>query len=247
MTSLLNVLIADDEDLARERLTRIINKLDGFTVSAQAKNGLDALEKARQSYPDIAVLDIRMPEMDGIEAAKKIAQLEPAPAIIFCTAYDEYALTAFQANAVGYVLKPAREADIAQALTKAQTLNHAHLKAIEKLQHDGSQSSKFVAHTWDGEAYIELADIFYFRAEHKYLNVIHKQGETLSNQTLKELEQLYAQDFIRTHRSVLVNKKHIKKLSKTGNGAYQLELSNGESVEVSRRHLSEVRAGLAIS
>ncbi|KZX85461.1 hypothetical protein A3715_03825 [Oleiphilus sp. HI0009] len=234
------ILIADDEPLARDRLARIIERIDGYEVCGLARNGQQAVEIARTEYPDIALLDIRMPEMDGIEAAKHITKLEPPPAIIFCTAYDEYALQAFQANAIGYVLKPAREEQLLQSLNQAQALSQAHLKAVKVLQAGQSADSFFIANTWDGQEKIDLDDILLFKADQKYVNVIHKQGETLSNQTLKELEELYPH-FIRVHRSTLVNTKHLRKLKKSASGTHIIELSNGLTTEVSRRHCSEVR------
>jgi two-component system response regulator AlgR len=237
----LSVLIADDESLARDRLCRMIDKLEGFKVIAQADNGQTAINLARQHHPDLALLDIRMPEVDGIEAAELIADLEPPPAIIFCTAYDEYALKAFQANAVGYLLKPVREEELARALKQAKKLSQAHLKALQELSTNEREDEVFIAHTWNGQERIPIQKIFYFRADHKYLSVIHEGGETLSNQTLKELETQFQNRFIRTHRSTLVNIRHIKKMLKNTAGSYYLVLSEGQEIEVSRRHASNVR------
>lgn len=245
MSNQVQVLIADDESLARERLSRLVNKHKDFSVCAEAENGAEALALAKQHYPDIVLLDIRMPEMDGIEAAKHITNLEPPPAIIFCTAYDDYALKAFQANAIGYLLKPVREEELAKALQQAQKLSKAHLHAIEATADENSETELFIANTWDGQELIELADIFFFRADHKYLSVVHKQGEAISNQTLKELENKYCESFIRAHRNSLVNRKHIKKLARNSQGGYQLVLSDGQTVDVSRRHINAVRDSLS--
>lgn len=244
MSSQVNILVADDEALARERLSRLVNKHAQFSVCAEAENGAEAVALAKQHYPDIVLLDIRMPEMDGIEAAKHIANLEPPPAIIFCTAYDDYALRAFQANAIGYLLKPVREEELAKSLQQAQKLSKAHLHAIEISADNNVDSEPFIANTWDGQEVIDLADIFFFRADHKYLSVVHKKGETISNQTLKELEIKYSDSFVRAHRNSLVNRKHIKKLARNPKGGYQLVLSDGQTVDVSRRHISDVRKSL---
>lgn len=241
MSNELSVLIADDETLARDRLCRMIDKLEGFEVVAQADNGQSAIELARQHHPDLALLDIRMPEVDGIEAAGLIADIEPPPAIIFCTAYDEYALKAFQANAVGYLLKPVREEELARALKQAKKLSQAHLKAIQELGENEQEDEVFIANTWNGQERIPLQKIFYFRADHKYLSVIHEGGETLSNQTLKELETQFQERFTRTHRSTLVNTRHIRKMLKNKSGGYYLVLSEGQEIEVSRRHVGNVR------
>ena len=237
----LTVLIADDESLARDRLTRMIESMEGFRVIAQAENGRHAIELSREHHPDLALLDIRMPDIDGIEAARVIADLEPPPAIIFCTAYDEYALKAFQANAVGYLLKPVRNEELAHALKQAKKLSQAHLKSLDELHQEEQNEESFIANTWNGQERLPLQDILLFRADHKYLSVIHKNGETLSNQTLKELEQQYENVFIRTHRSTLVNIRHIKKMLKSPESGYYLVLSEGQKIEVSRRHVSSVR------
>ena len=241
MQTELTVLIADDESLARDRLTRMVENMDGFRVIAQAENGRHAVELSRKHHPDLALLDIRMPDIDGIEAASIIADLEPPPAIIFCTAYDEYALKAFQANAVGYLLKPVRDEELDRALKQAKKLSQAHIKSLSVLKHDDQDEEAFIANTWNGQERVPLSDILFFRADHKYLSVIHKNGETLSNQTLKELEQQYQDSFIRTHRSTLVSIRHIKKMLKNPEGGYYLVLSEGQEIEVSRRHVSSVR------
>lgn len=242
MQTELTVLIADDESLARDRLCRLVDKLDGFRVVAHAENGRHAVELARQYHPDLALLDIRMPGVDGIEAASIITDLEPPPAIIFCTAYDEYALKAFQANAVGYLLKPVREEELARALKQTKKLTQAHIKALSVLNEEAHHEDVFIANTWNGQERVPLQDILFFRADHKYLSVIHKNGETLSNQTLKELERQYQNAFIRAHRNTLVNIKHIKKMLKNPDGGYYLVLSEGQEIEVSRRHVSSVRS-----
>lgn len=241
MQTELTVLIADDESLARDRLTRMVENMDGFRVVAQAENGRHAIELSREHHPDLALLDIRMPDIDGIEAARVIADLEPPPAIIFCTAYDEYALKAFQANAVGYLLKPVRDEELTRALKQAKKLSQAHIKSLGELNQDDQDEETFIANTWNGQERIPLQDILLFRADQKYLTVIHKNGETLSNQTLKELERQYQDSFIRTHRSTLVSTRHIKKMLKNPESGYYLVLSEGQEIEVSRRHVTNVR------
>ncbi|MCE3251016.1 MAG: DNA-binding response regulator [Cellvibrio sp.] len=104
----MDILIVDDETLARQRLLRMVEKIDGFCVVAEADNAEDALAAITRNDPDIVLLDIRMPGRDGLSLAQDIAELEDAPAVIFCTAFDQYALDAFGTNAVGYLLKPVR-------------------------------------------------------------------------------------------------------------------------------------------
>lgn len=237
----LSILIADDEELARERIKRLLSKHSQFELCAEAQNGAEAVELAQTMHPDLVMLDIRMPVMDGLEAAQRIALMEPAPAILFCTAYEEYALRAFQLNAVAYLLKPAREEELLSSLKRAQSLNQAQLRQLETLMEDQQTGKDFIANTWNGQERIAERDIYYFKADHKYLNVVHKEGESLSNQTLKELENEYEGRFLRVHRNTLVNTLHIKALLRSTRGTHQLQLSNGDTVDISRRHLNSVK------
>ena len=120
---MMDILIVDDEPLARQRLLRMVEKIEGFCVIAEADNAEDALVAITQYDPDIVLLDIRMPGRDGLSLAQDIAELEDAPAVIFCTAFDQYALDAFGTNAVGYLLKPVKAEQLLQVLEKAQKLN----------------------------------------------------------------------------------------------------------------------------
>ncbi|MDX1451300.1 MAG: LytTR family DNA-binding domain-containing protein [Oleiphilaceae bacterium] len=237
----MSVYIADDEALARERLKRMIEAMPDYQVAGEAENGESALHDISRLQPDIALLDIRMPGMDGLALAGQLSKLQAPPAIIFCTAYDEYAIEAFKHQAVGYLLKPARQEELLQALKQAQRLSRAQLHA---LQHKQDSEQIFVAHSWQGHERIPLHDIYYFRADQKYLTVVHRQGETLSDQTLKELEETYADSFVRAHRSALVNLQHIRALTRNAQGQYQLELHNGDQVVVSRRHTADLKTRL---
>lgn len=239
----ITVFIADDESLARERLKRMVANLSDYTVIGEAENGHEALQHIARQQPDIALLDIRMPGMDGLELASELAKLEVPPAIIFCTAYDEYAIQAFRHQALGYLLKPARSEDLTQALTQARRLTRVQLTELEKQKR--SEDSVFIAHSWQGHERIPLQDIFYFRADQKYLTVVHRQGETLSDQTLKELEESYQERFVRAHRNALVNLQHVRALTRNAQGQYHLELHNGDQVAVSRRHTSTIKQRLS--
>ncbi len=236
----LTVFVVDDENLARERLKRMIEKTDRYQVCGEAENGQEAIRLITEQKPDIVLLDIRMPGMDGLEVANHLTRMRPAPAIIFCTAYDEYAIKAFQHHAVGYLLKPARTEELEHALGSCQRLSQAQLKELASQDSEQTRQS-FVANSWQGHELIPLDHIYYFRADNKYLTVVHTQGETLSDQTLKDLEQQYEHRFIRTHRNSLVNTLHIQKLLKDAEGHYQVVLSDGAKVPVSRRHVSEVK------
>src|SRR3954453_11436755 len=126
----LSVLIVDDEPPARERLRRLVEELPGWAVAADCATGADALPLAGRLRPAVALLDIRMPGMTGIELARHLGALEQPPAIVFTTAYDEYALEAFESQAVGYLLKPVRRERLEQALKHASRLSSSQLHRL---------------------------------------------------------------------------------------------------------------------
>ena len=240
----ISVFIVDDESLARERLKRLIHTHTSYKVCGEAENGELALQRIPQIQPDIVLLDIRMPGVDGLEVAQGVSALKHPPAIIFCTAYDEYALKAFTYNAIGYLLKPVRQEDLFNALSQAKQLSQLQLKQLEKQNQDNTKV--FVAHSWQGHELIPFEDIYYFKADQKYLTVVHREGETLSDQTLKELEEQYPDELIRAHRNTLVNFAHVSALCKDSEGHHQLLFKNSEhTVLISRRHVSEIKERLS--
>ncbi len=239
----ISVFIVDDESLARERLKRLIQTNTQYQVCGEAENGELALLRIPESQPDIVLLDIRMPGVDGLEVAQGISELMHPPAIIFCTAYDEYAIKAFTYNAIGYLLKPVRQEDLFKALGQAKQLSQLQIKQLNEKNKESV--TKFVAHSWQGHEVISFDDIYYFKADQKYLTVVHRDGETLSDQTLKELEEQYATELIRVHRNTLVNLAHVSVLCKDSEGHHQLRFkSTDHTVSISRRHVSEIKARL---
>lgn len=237
----MKILIVDDEQLARERLQRHLLELDSSYELIQAENGLVALEKSEQHNPDIVLLDIRMPGMDGIETAGKLSELETPPAIIFTTAYDEYALDAFDTHAIAYLLKPIRKEKLDKALQSAKRLNRVQLQNIQPEKND-TQDKYLSVRIHSGVRKIELDDIFYFQAEQKYVTVKYREGEVLIEESLKSLEARFNDTFIRIHRNALISKQQLKAIRKDQQGRYLTELKDvDEKIEVSRRHVAAVR------
>ncbi|MBX9763572.1 MAG: response regulator, partial [Pseudomonadaceae bacterium] len=135
----MNVLIVDDEPLARERLSRMVGELEGYRVlEPAASNGEEALSLIDSLKPDVVLLDIRMPGLDGLQVAAKLCEREAPPAVIFCTAHDEFALEAFQVSAVGYLVKPVRAESLSEALKKAERPNRVQLAALTRPAADSS-------------------------------------------------------------------------------------------------------------
>ena len=237
----MKILIVDDEQLARERLQRHLLDIDSSYELIQAENGLVALEQSKQHNPDIVLLDIRMPGMDGIETASKLSQLETPPAIIFTTAYDEYALDAFDTHAIAYLLKPIRKEKLDKALQSAKRLNRVQLQNIQA-EESKTQDKYLSVRIHSGVRKIELDDVFYFQAEQKYVTVKYREGEVLIEESLKSLESRFSDSFIRIHRNALISKQQLKAIRKDQQGRYLTELKDvDEKIEVSRRHVAAVR------
>lgn len=243
----MKVLVCDDEQLARERLTRLVADIDGYEVVGEAVNGAEAVQRLSETEADIILMDIRMPQMDGLEAAKLISKNKTPPAIIFCTAYDDHALQAFNVNAVGYLLKPVRREALAEALAKARSLNRVQLSALSDVnaandQVRDKQRTHISAKTHRGIELVPVDDIRYFLADQKYVTVRSGRGEVLIDETLKDLEDEFGERFVRIHRNSLVARRFIDGLEQIGTGHYQVRLRDTEErLIVSRRHVAGLR------
>jgi two-component system response regulator AlgR len=241
----MNVLIVDDEPLARERLARLVGELPGYRVlEPAASNGEEALALIESLRPDIVLLDIRMPGMDGLQVAAKLCEYDAPPAVIFCTAHDEFALEAFQVSAVGYLVKPVRPEALADALKHAERPNRVQLAALTRpaSEHAGPRSH-ISARTRKGIELIPLEQVIFFIADHKYVTLRHESGEVLLDEPLKSLEDEFGERFVRIHRNALVARERIERLQRTPLGHFQLFLKgmNGDALTVSRRHVAGVR------
>ncbi|WLQ12793.1 LytTR family DNA-binding domain-containing protein [Hahella aquimaris] len=239
------VIIVDDEPLARERLKRLL--LDThYEVCAEAAGGDEALERIRLHSPDIVLLDIRMPGKDGLEVAAELAQHPQPPAVIFTTAYDEYAIQAFRVRAQDYLLKPIRREDLMRALQNVTQVNRAQLQSLKQEINGQDEAPAVVCRSSRGMERIKISDVLYLQAEHKYVTVFHTQGETLSDQPLKELEQALHPHFLRIHRNTLINRHYIEILQRRHDGHYEVRLRGvREALPVSRRLVTEVKQFLA--
>ncbi len=239
---MMKILIIDDEPLARQRLHSVIDELGTGEVVAEASNGKQAVNLCQQHQPDVVLLDIRMPGMDGIEAAHHINKLESPPAIIFTTAYDDYAIPAFETHAVDYLLKPIRRDRLAKALTAAKRLTRAQLQLLEHSTSSSEQRRHISARLGGELRLIPVDDIRYLQAEHKYVTVRYAQGTVLIEESLKSLEEEFPSVFLRIHRNALVALRYIASLEKERGGGHHVKLRDvQETLEVSRRHLPNVR------
>ncbi len=256
----MKILVVDDESLARERLLRLLQKLQPSARCWQAANGEQALALIREHNPDLLLLDVRMPGMSGIELAERLDQEAQPPAVIFCTAYDQYALEALQHQAVAYLLKPVRELELARALAVAGRVNRVQLAALGALDGapDGAPGSEAAARPGQrahlasqshrGLETMPVADIRCLLAEQKYVTACSPSAQLLIPDTLKELEREFGDRFLRVHRNALVARAHILRLQRDEDGAWYVLLDGVEHRPVvSRRHLAQVKQRLVES
>ncbi len=241
----MDIVIVDDEPLARKRLCSMVTQC-GYVVVAEAANGIEAIDAISTHDPEIVLLDIEMPGETGLEIAKKIAQLEAPPAIIFTTAYDQYALEAFDTAASSYLLKPVQQAQLEAALKKAKNITKLQLEFL-KTEQTSSQRQHITSKGHRGIELIALEDIRYFMADQKYVMVISVNEKVLIDETLKELEEEFSRQFIRVHRNSLVSIQHILGLDRDRQGHYSLRIADiDEKPIVSRRYASKIKSLLKV-
>jgi len=237
----MKALIVDDEPLARERLAGLLRDIGGIEVAGDAGNGRDAVDAVARLAPDVVLLDIRMPLMDGLEAARHIATFDAPPAVIFCTAYDEHALAAFEANAVDYLVKPIRRERLQAALERARKFGTTALKQVEAAT-GPSRRSHLCARVRGNLVLVAIADIHFLLAEDKYVVVHHAGGEVLVEEALKNLETEFADRFVRIHRNCLVARDRLTALTRASDGRVFAQLAGvTDPLEVSRRNLPGLR------
>lgn len=236
------VFIVDDESLARERLKRLLDKQTQFSVCGEAGHGEAALAWLQNNNADIVLLDIQMPGMGGLEVAAQIKQQKNSPVIIFCTAYDEYALEAFRVQALDYLLKPVRPEELNRALNRAAEWLNSPANSIHLNQ--SNARTHLTANSHKGYERIAVAEVIACVAEQKYVRILHEGGELLVDESLKQLEEEFPQVFIRTHRSALVALSRLH-LLQAQQGGHQILLQGlDQPIPVSRRHLAKVKEAM---
>lgn len=237
----MKLLIVDDEPPARERLKRLLAEIEDYEVVAEATNGEEALTYCSEYRPDVVLLDVRMPGLSGLEVARHINTAAEPPAVIFTTAYDQYAVEAFETAAVGYLLKPVRKEKLAHALRHAARITPNRLAKVAHGAGLESRRQQICARLGDQLRLIPVDDIYYFLADQKYVTVKHKHGSNLIDESLKSLADEFSPEFIRIHRNALVCEKQISAVERTDDGGYIVRVRNcPETLEVSRRHASEL-------
>lgn len=247
----MKILIVDDEKPARDRLRQLVGESGDHEVVGEATNGEQALSLVTGLKPDVVLLDIRMPGLGGIETAHHLNALDEPPAVVFTTAYNEYALDAFDARAVGYVLKPVRRERLEGALAHAERLTRRVLTELEAAAGTPDRRRHVCAVAHGELRLISLTDVRYFSADLKYVCVHHARGEDLIEDSLKSLEEEFGGEFVRIHRGALVRVDTIERLEKLPEGRTRVVLRDmapgtdeDDELVVSRRHLADVRRRL---
>ena len=235
------VLIVDDEPPARSRLRQLVSDLPGFRVVGPPGHGQEALQLSDSLQPDVVLLDIRMPGVDGLEVASQLAGWERRPAVVFTTAYDEYAIQAFDAQAVGYLLKPVRRERLQQTLEHASRVGRAQLLRLP----GAAPRSHLCVQRTRGLQMIAIGDVLCFQADQKYVTAHYQGGEALLDEPLKDLEDEFGDRFLRIHRNALVAVAWLDALEQTDAGSWQVKLKGDfPPLAVSRRHVGDVKRRL---
>ena len=244
----LSIMIVDDEMLARSRLRDLLQDIAAEVpneVIAEASDGQQAVAMLKERTPEVMLVDIRMPKMNGIELARHLCQLDKPPVVIFVTAYDSYAVQAFELNAIDYLLKPVRAQRLAMALQKARHSRPMAPQVLADLQKDAR--THLSCHDRGRLLLIPLEDILYLKADMKYVTARTVEREYLLDESLTHLEQEFTDRFIRLHRSALAAKEAIvgfeKNTDDDAETQWQVILRDiPEKLAVSRRQWSLVKS-----
>lgn len=243
----LRALIVDDEDLARSSLRRMLTDAGGVEIVGEASNGVEALETIAELKPDVVLLDIEMPGFDGFEVAQ---QLENPSAIVFVTAYDEYAVRAFEANAIDYLLKPVRPERLERALARVRKRlgapDAAKVRELREVARErGGPLQRIAARRGKRIVIVPVRDIVRIEIEDKLVFAVTANERLLIEKTITELEaMLEPAGFLRISRGELVNLETVKELLPWFSGTWRVKLANGEERDVSRDRAKQLREAM---
>ncbi|MBV8818020.1 MAG: response regulator transcription factor [Acidobacteriaceae bacterium] len=248
---LLRTLIVDDEPIARRVLREELELIDGIEVVGEADGGTTALKAIQNSLPDLVLLDLQMPGVGGFEVVRALSRGKHLPLIVIVTAYDEYAIQAFEAGAIDYLLKPVSQDRLAAAIDRARHLCSGtagvaqHLARLQEIAEDRSanpRKRKIVAKTGQEYLLLDSEEVFAFQAEGDLVWIVTASKRYLATQTLRALqERLRNTNFRRVHRAALVNMDHVRKMSTLSSQRWLITLTNGLEFIVSKRLAHNIR------
>ena len=238
----LRSIIVDDEPLAVERLEILCAEQPEIELIGTASDGASALRIAQQLNPDLIFLDIGMPRMDGISVARALALLDKKPAIIFVTAFDNFAVEAFDLDVADYVLKPVSGERLSRAIARAVTTLDADRQDKPKIQDSGEFATEFWVSHRSELIRIATLDIDRIEAERDYMRLYTNDRSFLLHQTITSLEQrLDPEKFLRIHRSHIVRRELVAGLRHEGGGVWHAMLADGSSMRIGRKYLADVK------
>ena len=243
------MLVADDEPLARERLRHLLGQVPAFGIVAECADGDDAWRAVLRHRPDVALLDITMPGLDGVALAQRLVDLPDPPTVVLITAHDEHALRAFEVSAVDYLVKPVdRErfertmAHIERRLGGGGEAARAELRAlVDELRATRGGTRRFVVRTARGHHFVRVEDVEAAVAEGNYVALLAGGRSHLVRETMKSLaSRLDPATFVRVHRSAIVNLDHVMRIEALGHGEYRITTRSGARVESSRAYAGKL-------
>lgn len=244
----MKTLIVDDEPIARQVLREGLELIDGVEVIGEADNGLKALEEISRGKPELVLLDLQMPGMSGFEVISGIRRGSHMPAIVIVTAYDNYAIKAFEAGAIDYLLKPVGHERLRQAVERASRLGERQAaERLAQLQEiaapdTGPRPRKIVGKVGEEYFLLDAAEILAFRAEGDLVWIITARKKYLATQPLKLIEQRLGRScFQRIHRNTLINVDHVRKMSALSSQRWLITLSNDQQFVASKRRAHALR------
>ena len=246
----LTALIVDDEPLAREGLRALLSKDSDLISIREARNGREAVESVLRDKPDLVLLDVQMPEMDGFAVVEAIAA-ESMPVVIFVTAHDHYAIRAFEMNALDYLLKPVMEARLVRAMTRAKDRIRLHsedsnrqiIGLLESIAVPRKYVKRFAVRSAGKILFLDTEEVDWFRAAENYVEVHSGPVNHLLHVTMNALEEsLNPETFVRIHRSVIVNTTRIRHLEQNAHGEYVVTLRDGTRVQSGRTYADRLKS-----
>jgi len=237
MNKVYKTLIIDDEPPARKRLLKLVDNFpETFEIMGLAENGLEAKEMIETLKPDLIFLDIEMPELNGFEV---LEQLTSIPIVIFCTAYDQYSLKAFETNSIDYLLKPVRLERLQHTVNKLKLFSENSssqniLKMLEELsfQKKEKQMTSITVKKEDKLVFVKLDEVSHFNADERYVIVHSKNGTYLSDEPLAQLEIKLPPNFLRVHRGVIINTNFVIEVQKYFNSRFIISLTNKKKTNI---------------
>jgi two-component system LytT family response regulator len=243
------VLIIDDEPLARMVVREYLQGMSGFEIVQECSDGFEGIKAINQHHPDLIFLDVQMPKINGFEM---LELLEQQPAVIFATAFDEYAIKAFEAHAVDYLLKPFSKERFEKAIEKYLSQNNTQVQKqtdqlLEAVALSNGRHERIVVKTGTKVKIIPVQDVLYLEADDDYVNIHTHEGSYLKNRTMSFFEQmLNAQQFVRVHRSYIVSVQEITRIDPYEKDAHLAILKSGTKIPVSKSGYTKLKQVLGI-